>query len=346
MSASQVPDYYQYSLALKPEEEELSRKFQRWLPDQIIDCHAHCCPSEHLLGLDEALLRHMMTTFPVFNLEQSYAEQKLLYHDKHVKTLRFASAYRGIDHRASNEYLVENSRSFDRVALYGLPDDVEYTNRELRSGKYSGLKMYYQYFNPPATTIYGFFKPEILEEAQSLEIPIILHLPQLITNCQDDLARVLKDFPSQKIVLAHLGLPHYVMPGLFEAYERFAPYDNVLMDTSLIPSADVAVMALKSFGSHRIMYGSDEPLNLVRAKVYNNPDLGQRLITEYQYHWVDWAEHEKYKQYAVDIVHIHWQALGAIRAAIEALPGGQQDRAKQRIFHDNAQQVFKFFSVK
>jgi hypothetical protein len=339
---SQVPDYYPYSFALKPEEEDLRSKFHQWLPDEIIDCHAHCCLPEHVLGFDEAIMRHMMTTFPVFTLEQSYYEQQLFYPGKIVKTLRFAHAYRGINHRASNEYLVANRRSFDRVALYGIPDDVEYTIRELRSGNYTGLKMYYQYFNPPSSSIYGFFRPEILEEAQDQGIPIILHLPKLITNCRQDLEQVLIDFPRLIVVLAHFGLPHYIVPELLETYQQFVPYNNVYMDTSLIPSADVATMALRSFGSHRIMYGSDEPLNLVRSKVYNNPDLGQRLITEHKYHWVDWAEHQKYEKFAVNIVHIHWQVLEAIKIAIETLPIGEQDLARQRIFHDNARSVFNF----
>ena len=41
----------------------------------------------------------------------------------------------------------------------------------------------------------------------------------------------------------------------------------------------------------RVIYSSDKPLNLIRSKMYLHPQLGQRLITEYLYHWVDLGEH-------------------------------------------------------
>ena len=158
---TKIPDYYQYSLNLSGKESELLVFFKNWLPHDIIDCHAHSCESEYVYEIDDSLMKHMMTTFPVFTLNQSYEEQKLLYPGKNVKTLRFAHAFRGIDHKSSNTFLLDNKRPFDEVALYGIPDDIEYTNNELRSGNYVGLKMYYQYFNPPSKIIYDFFKPEI-----------------------------------------------------------------------------------------------------------------------------------------------------------------------------------------
>ena len=339
---TEIPDYYQYSLNLNEKEYKLLVSFQNWLPQDIIDCHAHSCQPENVHKIDDSLMKHMMTTFPVFTLDQSYTEQELLYPNKNIRTLRFAHAFRGIDHKSSNAFLLKNKKPFDAVALYGIPDDIDYTNSELRSGNYVGLKMYYQYFNPPSKVIYDFFKPEILEEAQNLDIPIILHLPKIVTECLNDVIQTVKDFPKLKIVLAHLGLPHYPIPGLFEAYKKLSKFEQIFMDTSLIPSLDVTYLAIKTFGINRIMYGSDEPYNLIKSKVYNNPDLGQRLITEYPYHWVDWDEHEKYKQYAVDIVHIHWQALSAIKASIEKMPLRVQEDAKQKIFYSNAKELFKF----
>src|SRR5947209_17806151 len=108
------------------------------------------------------------------------------------------------------------------------------------------------------------------------------------------------------------------------------------MDTAMIPSAEVIELAISTFGIERIMFGSDEPLNMIRSVVYDNPVLGQRLATEYRYHWVDPEEHTKYKYIAYGAVHTHWQALEALKAALHKLSPSLQEAAKRLIFHDTA----------
>jgi hypothetical protein len=90
------------------------------------------------------------------------------------------------------------------------------------------------------------------------------------------------------------------------------------------------------------MYGSDEPLHLLRSIPFNHPEKGQRIITDYPYHWVDAADHAKYGHLASNAVHAHWLALGAVRNAIESLPKSQQENAKHRIFFKNASDFFGF----
>jgi hypothetical protein len=337
-----VDDYFRYSLELKSQEIEMLQQLMGFLPDTIIDAHAHANTAAQVLAIDDGIYHHMMSTFPAFTLEQSQQCRAILYPGKSVKSLRFAGAFRGIDHRAANEYLVVNSPSEDRVALYGIPDDIDYTVGMLRSGKFTGLKMYYQYFNPPAWKIQEVFPLPILDLAQELGVPIILHLPRPITQSVEDLDQLLTNFPQLYVVLAHLGLPHIPVPGLLPAYEHFAQYPNVFMDTAMIPSREVVLMALKAFGSSRIMFGSDEPVNLIRSAAYHNPEKGERLVTEYMYHWVDPREHEQYKHLAADAIHAQWQALRAIQEAVEQLPSRVQKQASEAIFHGNARLVYRF----
>lgn len=335
--------YWEYALRLNERELLWRKQMDDFLPDEIVDCHAHSATESEFLGLDKEIYRHMMSTFPVFTIEQSQILKRLFFGTKRkVHTLRFAHAYRGFDHRASNAYLLNNIPEGDAVALYGIPDDIDYTVSQLSNPNVRGLKMYYQYFNPPATLIYEVFKPEVLETAQSFGIPIILHLPQMITKSKDDLDKLLSDFPRLTVVLAHLGLPHLPVPGLLPAYDHFSGYPNLFMDNSMIPSSEVTLYALRTFGADRIMYGTDEPLNLVRSKVFFNPDLGQqRLITEYPYHWVDMTEHTKYKHLATDMVHTHWQILSALQTAIEQMPKYAYSRIVESVFYLNAKRVFR-----
>lgn len=335
-----VDEYLAYAHALTPEEEEFRRLAADWLPERIFDAHVHTNLPQHVEHLDVPLLGHMMTTFPSFTLEQSAGLRELLYPGRQVAALRFPMPYRGIRHREANAYLLGETPPQDRVALYGIPTEIDYTVGLLKHPRTSALKMYYQYFSPPAQRIIEVFPEVVLEEAQARGVPIILHLPRMITRCVDELLGVLDRFPRLVVVLVHLGLPHMPVPGLREAYGAVARRERVYMDTAMIPSAKVVGMALEAFGTERIVFGSDEPLNLIRAVVYEHPSKGQRLATPYPYHWADQAEQQESTSIAVGATHTHWQQLEAVRRAILAHAPEMKTRVAESIFHDNAFELF------
>lgn len=342
MSHINKESYMAYSLAFKPEEIQLRDEFEAWLPDDIIDCHAHSNLPEHVEDMGDKTYRHMLSTFPSLSLEESVRLRGLFYPAKRIRSLRFASTFRGINHRQANSYLLEQSPTDDRVALFGLPEDIDYTTKMLKHPRVSALKMYYSYVQPEAETIYEYFKPNILEVAQLLDIPIILHLPKVITRSIKDLRQMIRDFPRLRIVIAHIGLSKMPIPGLKDAFDELVPFENVVFDTALNPSAEVASLALKTVGAERVLFGSDEPLNLIRSKAYIHPVKGQRLITEYPYHWVDPVEHLEFHHLATGLVHSHWAVLQAIRTGIELLPRRNRDKAKGKVFCENAREFFSF----
>lgn len=334
--------YLQHALAFNDAERTLLAKYAAWLPQEIIDGHAHCNTEEQVIDISEKTYRHMLSTFPYFALEESYSVHAMLYPGKTVHSLRFPKTFRGIDQKRANAYLLESSRSDDRVALFGLPEDIAYTRRMLSHKRVSALKMYYSYVEPTTESIYGCFPPMILERAQELDIPVVLHLPKVITKSQDDLAVMLKDFPSLRVVLAHLGVSKSVIPGLREVFERFAENLNVYMDTALNPSSEVVTLAIRAFGWKRIIFGSDEPLNLIRSRPYRHPVLGERLVTDYPYHWTDPQEQREYGHLAQNMVHAQWLSLQALHDAIQSLPENEREPAKAHIFFHNAKRVYKF----
>jgi hypothetical protein len=285
----------------------------------------------------------MLSTFPSFSLEESREWHSLLHPGKHIRSLRFPKTFRGIDHRAANLYLLKHSDVQDRIALYGLPDDPEYTIETLRYPRVSALKMYYLYLEPLATEICQCFPKVVLEETQSRDVPIILHPPRKITMCLDQIRTLAKDFPRLRICLAHLSLIKSVVSGLEEAFTEIAQLPRIHFDTVLVPSAEVVTMALRVVGTERIMYGSDEPLNLIRSMPYVHPEKGERLATEYPYHWVDSAE-SQYKHLATDVTDAHWQALQAAKTAVSSLPEKEQKVVKQKLFHDNAKLLYGFWN--
>jgi len=334
--------YLDHAMQFSSKEERTRDELMSWLPDVIIDAHAHANQASQVQVIDPTTMAHMMSTFPAFDLEASERVKAVFFPGKRVKTLRFANAYRGIDHVAANDYLLSQTQTPDRVALYGIPTDEPYTVAGLRDPRVAGLKMYPRFFIPPAGMIYEYFPPLVLEAAQEYGQPIILHLPVMITRCLEDLRRCVEDFPRLVVVLAHFGLPHLPVPGLEEAFATFAAYPNIFVDNAMVPSAVVATMAMRAFGTSRVLYGSDEPLNLLRFTVYEHPEKGQRIVSDYPYHWVDPDEHHRYGHLAKGCIHAHWQSIEALRIAISTVAPNDQAAAARRVFHDNAQHVFRF----
>jgi hypothetical protein len=335
--------YFDHARDLSFEEMGLIREFAAWLPKVIIDCHGHCNLREHAEHIGERAFHHMYSTFPGFDLKQSQEWLDILHPGTVVQSMRFAHAFKGINHKAANDYLLNNNPAQDAVALYGIPDDVEYTNHMLADPRVSALKMYYAYFDPPATQIYQYFPPAILKRAEKLGKPIILHPPRRITDCMDQIEKLVSDFPDLKICLAHMGLNKTVVPGLEEAFEKLAKYPNVYFDTSLVPSAEVIAMGMRIMGPERIMYGADAPLHLVRSVAFTHPESGVvRLATKFPYHWVNPGEHEEFKHLAEGVVHAHWGQLTAIRDAVEALPPAVRQEVKENVFYNNAKRFYKF----
>lgn len=330
------------SLAFSPKEIELRDFYSVWLPKNIIDCHAHSGKSEDIDYMEKKTYKHMLSTFPSLTIEESMEMRSLFHPEKKIRSLRFAKTFRGVNHRKVNEYLIESSPDEDRIALFGLPEDPIYTKEMLHHPRVSALKMYYSYVEPSATKIYDFFTPTILETAEVLGIPIILHLPRSYVDCMPCLREMFRDFPRLKISIAHLGPSDFIIDGLEDAFRESSEYPYLSLDTSLNNSSEVISLAFNIFGVGRIMYGSDEPLNLIRGRVYDHPEKGGRLITSYPYHWINEEDHERFSYLAKDSVHWHWVALDALRKAIDSI-GLKEDRiVKEQVFHDNAENFFGF----
>lgn len=329
----------QYALAFTEKEKKLI-EIHKLLPEKIIDCHAHCFLSEHA-DFRGAILNHPASTFSEFSLGQSRKLQGYLYPGHEITALRFPIPIQGVDFRKANRYLLENASYLDRVAVCGIGDDIAYTTDILTDERVVALKMYNFSTIPPAEKIYDFFKPEILEHAQTLGIPIILHPPKPI-DMGDDFWKMLKDFPRLKVIFAHLGAPTGHSGLLEKIYAKLSKYEQTYMGTSLATDYNVVVAAFRFFDPARIVFGSDEPCNLIRARLYTNPCLGTRLITEYPYHWVDPNEHRKYGGLAKGCTHLHWQAIRVLVEAIKDLFQKKRYSVMENVFHNTAKKLFSF----
>ncbi len=342
--------YYDHAFTLNEAELALRARLLTQVPGLIIDAHVHAGGADHFdeAALPTHIFGHMMSTFPVVTVEQSQLIDRTFLPGKDVRKVRFAHAFTGIGHQAVNAYLLESSPSSDAVALFGLsncPDDIGYTIDELRSRRYAGLKMYYNASNPPKSQLYDYFPPDVLHVAEAVGVPIILHLPHSLYNSAAEVEQLTAEHPNLKVILAHIGVAHVVKPELDKILRSIAASGNVYVDTSAVENPQLVLSALQQLGYGNVLYGSDEPLSLIRSVVYENPSLGPRLLTDYPYHWADQQEQEQWGHLFTDkFVHAHWRQLQAIVDAVNQLHESPQTRARvlEDIFYANAARLFGF----
>lgn len=341
--------YFEHGMSPTDDEIRLRDSLNTQLPGKIIDCHVHASTEDSfdVNNMSDFTWGHMVSTYPVTTIEQSNRISDLMMPDIDIRKLRFAHAFRGIAHAAVNEYLVENSPEPDRVALFGIsdtPEEVDYTISELDTAHYNGLKMYYSSGKEPVYNLYEYFPKDVLARAEQTDCPIILHLPNTIENSLVELERLSEAYPNLRVALAHVGVTWIDNENLDGVFARLSLYKNFAVDTSGVVDVNVIEKAIRHLGADRVMFGTDEPLNLLREQSYENPKLGPRIISDYPYHWVDKEEYDEFKDIVPTPQYSQLQQVDSLLAAIRKVarnPKHEQDIA-QKIFHDNAYSFFGF----
>jgi glutamate-1-semialdehyde 2,1-aminomutase len=327
--------------ALRLAKDEIARRdaLLSRLPDEVIDAHVHTCRKQDVLSVPEPIRRHVMSTFPWFDLEDSAAVDRVLFGGRTVRRLRFPHVFKGVRSAAANEYLQRCAPSIDRLAWFGQADDLPGTSAGLHQSRTVALKMYHRAQWPPAQTIYETFPPEILEAAQEQGLPIVLHLPTPLPASSSELDRLVADFPRLPIVLAHLGVVEKYTPGLEDVYGRLARYETIWMDTAMITDRRVIEAALSALGPERILFGSDEPLSLIRAYPVVAADGTPRLVSHFPYHWTDTDEKDRRASQPGRAPLLLWLQLEAL---LDMLP---DDASVVRVFGANAGELYRFGAV-
>ncbi|QHD86602.1 amidohydrolase family protein [Gordonia sp. JH63] len=329
---------------LTEKERALLDVFLPLLPDEIIDAHTHGNLREHVGVIPPPLDALPMSTFAAYDLSDAKAMRGQLWPGKRVSALRFANAFRGIDHRAANNYLRLAASTFDdHFVAFGISDDATYTVRLLRSERPTACKMYARSVVPFLVTIEDVFPPPVLMECSRLGIPIILHLPASLEDSREGLLGIIEKYPNLKVVLAHCGLPRPGYCSDVEVLSALSHSENVVVDTALVVDSWTLNTAFETFGSERVMFGSDEPLSLLRVLEYQHPVKGKRWASTTPYHWLDATDYAEgdledrelllHVQQIMTIVNVVRQQCSDPRILEQLLRG---------VFHDNAA---RFFSV-
>ncbi|MBB2988525.1 amidohydrolase family protein [Terracoccus luteus] len=329
--------------ALTARERGLLRSLLPLLPERIIDAHTHCNLLEHVGAIPPPLDSLPMTTFAAYDLSEAEVSRGELWPGKHVRALRFANAFQGIDHRAANDYLAASApHQGDWFVAFGISDDPDYTVGLLRRTRATACKMYARSVVPFLTRITEVFPPAVLAECARLEVPIILHLPASLEESREELLTVLDDYPTLKVVLAHCALVRPDHQGDLDALLTLAPHANVVVDTALVVDPRTLDVALQALGPERVLFGTDEPLSLLRVLEYQHPVKGKQWASTTPYHWLDMADYVGGDLKDRELLLFVQQIKAIVDVAVlHSADQGRVERLLCGIFHDNAARFFR-----
>ena len=244
----------------------------------LIDSHVHISRAEPTLFsmpepmVIEAMERYEIDFCCVSNIDGSECghDQSILpseYQNDQVVTLKndiaFAKRYEG----------KIGILPFVSPLLQGYSKEFEQLVLENKKYIY-GIKLH-PYHNRTAPDSKR-FRP-YLELADRLNIPVLSHTGGCEEASISHICNAAEQFKSVPFIMAHMGLGSNNQ----EALEALGKYDNLYVDTAWV-SVSTILEVIKRYGSHRVLFGTDMPIDGVDTYLHNkNGD--RSLYQEYFY---------------------------------------------------------------
>lgn len=343
-----VKKYLKNSLVLNAIEIDIYNKITPYLPNTVIDFHSHSGLKYHAKYLDPFFYNVLNSTYPYFSLKQHEIVNKVLWgQNRNIIRIVFAFPLAGINIAQTNRYNYQHQNSQVIPFLAGNRFNLPYTIKEITSCKWRGLKMYHHQSLPRARTIKDFYPEIILKTIEKYPIPIIVHLPNNLYDDAEELVYLAKTYPLIKFVIPHTGNLKSFDSKLPKLLGKFSNTKNIFLDTSCAMNSQIIASIIRILGENRLIFGTDQPINLIRGVICFHSHLGYRIATDTDYHWADPKEQNYYKKsQKIDLSKIpnfHFSSIKAILDAINSLliTNDQKKKIAQKIFYQNALEILK-----
>lgn len=131
-------------------------------------------------------------------------------------------------------------------------DTVDLLERAVTEFGMSGLKLH------PVSTFQhpgGAGTVRLASAAAEMGLPILFHCGDENLSTPLAIELLAKKVPTAMIVLGHMGGYFHVDEAIRVAERN----ENILLETSATPHADLIARAVRRIGAHRVLYGSDGP---------------------------------------------------------------------------------------
>ncbi|MBN1393872.1 MAG: amidohydrolase family protein [Pirellulales bacterium] len=323
-----------------------SEHLDPWLPRRIFDAHTHVSePHFRLASMSEEKRRQYWVNEVMEPIGADDADRchRLIFPGREFSCLCFGSVSLDFDIEGENARLQDECvrRGWYRLAVIRPQWSAEQVARELDQPHVLGVKVYYALISNDPTSrdrhleasIFDFLPRHQLELLDERRAWVTLHVPKAgrLGHPENiaEIREIRRRYPNLLLVVAHLGRC-YTLPHAQEAFPHFAEDEGLYFDSSAVLNPDVHRLALQTFGSRRILYGSDNPVFYMRGR---RRFEGREYVNHTNYPFFFNRRREPPEVEAKYTLYIY-EELRAIRTACEQL--GLDQKAIEAVFHDNA----------
>lgn len=327
------------------------QELRAFLPDKIIDIHTHVYAKKNRAALPAQKARAVL--WPSLVADENTGEQiqemyRLMFPGKEVTPLIFSSIKRGQDFQLNNNYVADVSRRYHFPALYySRPEETgEELEQRIDEGGFLGLKSYLtlspEYLPEKEIRIFDFYPHGQLEAADRNGWIVMLHIPRDgRLGDRVNLAQLLEieaRYPRLKLVVSHIGRA-YTERDMGDAFETLAGTKHMMFDFSANTNRHAMYRALETFGTQRIMFGSDAPICRMRMRRITEQGTYINLVPKGLYG--DEAQDSHLRgvegSEAKSLTFFMYEMLRSFKGACAELGLGRQDI--ERIMYTNAKSL-------
>ena len=259
---------------VKPLDKQIyEQELQNFLPDKIIDVHAHVW-LDHLKIKDPNAPKRTVTWTrvvaldnPIEHLQETY---QLLFPGKDVSALFFANG----EGDGNNIYVAESAKKTGWPALYFShpTETAEELEKHIREGGFLGIKSYLslspKYIPGPEVRIFDFFPHHQLAVLDRLGGIVMLHIPRN-GRLKDpvnlaQIAQIKEQYPNIRLIVAHIGRA-YVQSDIGNAFDTLDQYPDLMYDFCANCCDDAIEACLRHAGPKHLMFGLDLPILRLRT---------------------------------------------------------------------------------
>ncbi len=339
------------------EVKEVDKKFyeervREFLPEKIIDIHAHVWLDKFTVGKEAAPRRvRWPNRVAVDNsIEDLLETYRLMLPGKQVTPFMFTTMLPRENLDAGNDYVSQCEKKYNFPALiFSDPRwGAEELEQKIVTGNFVGAKAYLahspDYIPQAEVRIFDFFPHHQLEVHDRDGRIVMLHIPRN-GRLKDpvNLAQMLeieKRYPNLKLIIAHVGRA-YCAEDVGNAFEVLAETENMMFDFSANTNAQVFEQLIKAVGPKRIMFGSDMPVLRMRMRRICENGVYINVVPKGLYGDVsgDKNMREVEGREAERLTFFLYEEINAFRRAAEATGLARSDI--EDIFYNNAHRIIE-----
>ncbi len=333
---------------------EVDRAFWRehlqdWLPAEIFDAHTHVNePRFRRETMTEEKRRQHWFNEVCEPIAAADAQRchEIVFPGRNFSCLAFGLPFLDYDIEASNASLQAECvrRGWYRLAVVAPQWTARRVAQELDQPRVLGVKVYYALIGRDATTrdkyleagIFDFLPHHQLELLDRRRAWVTLHVPKADRLGHPaniaEIRQLRRQYPRITLVIAHLGRS-YTLPHAEQSLPQLAGDEGLCFDLSAVHNPEVLRFALKTLGSARLLYGSDNPIFYMRGR---QQWQGTSYVNRTSHPFAFNRQRES-PEIEADYTLFLYEGLRAIRDACQT--AGVARAGVEAIFHGNARRL-------